>query len=48
VGQLRTIAHAASELTRISPVTAITVTSRLIENASGVLVRSQAARKFPQ
>ena len=24
------------------------MTSRLIENASGVLVRSQAARKFPQ
>jgi hypothetical protein len=45
---LRTIAQAASELTKISPATAITVISRLIENASGVLVRSQAARKFPQ
>jgi len=33
---------------KISPTTAITVTSVLIANASGVSVRSQAARKFPQ
>src|ERR1700751_777972 len=45
--QLRTIDHAASALTRISPTTAMTVTSRLIENASGKSVRSHAARKFP-
>src|ERR1700722_12448477 len=45
--QLRTMDQAASALTRISPVTAITVTRRLIANASGVSVRSHAARKFP-
>ena len=45
--QLRTMDQAASALTRISPVTAITVTSRLIANASGVSVRSHAALKFP-
>jgi hypothetical protein len=46
--QFRTIDHAASELMRISPTTAIDVISRLMPNASGVLVSSQAARKFPR
>ncbi len=45
--QLRTIDQAASALTRISPTTAMTVTSKLIENASGKSVRSHGGRKFP-